>query len=338
MEMEKLDAIQNYFKPRAVDGTSLFLEMDDSGLAELVADKGGKRLKSVPASIKKDDYVKEITEVRASLKAQFSRARASLEKAMENRDAFSFAESIELLRHPVISPLIKKLVFQSGEALGFLCGAGLRSADGAQTALDSDCALTIAHCHDLFTLGKWHDYQRYAFDNSLVQPFKQIFRELYTVNEDEKSEKTVSRRYAEHQIQPKKTVALLKGRGWTVDYESGLQKVYYRENVIASMYALADWFSPADIEAPALETVRFFERKTGKPLEFDVVNPVLFSEVMRDIDLVVSVAHVGGVDPMASHSTVELRTVIVAETVRLMKLDNVTISGHHAKITGTRGE
>jgi len=129
METEKLDAIQNYFRPRAVGGTSLFLEMDDSGLAELVADKGGKRLKSVPASIKKDEYVKEISKVRSSLKAQFSRARASLERAMENRDAFSFEEASELLRHPVISPLVKKLVFRCGEEFGFLCGAGLRRAD-----------------------------------------------------------------------------------------------------------------------------------------------------------------------------------------------------------------
>jgi len=338
MEMEKLDVIQNYFKPRPVGDTSLFLEMDDSGLAGLVVDKGGKRLNSIPASIKKDEYVKEISGVKASLKAQFSRARLSLEKAMENRDTFSFGEAAELLGHPVISPLIKKLVFRSGEELVFLSDTGLRRVDSTETVLDEGAALTIAHCYDLFCLGKWLDYQRYAFDNSLVQPFKQIFRELYLVNEDEKSEKIISRRYAGHQIQPKKTVALLKGRGWTVDYESGLQKVYYKENVVASMYALADWFSPADVEAPTLETVRFFERKTGKPLEFEKINPVLFSEVMRDVDLVVSVAHVGGVDPMASHSTVEMRSVIVAESLRLMKLNNVTISGSHAKIRGTLGE
>jgi hypothetical protein len=34
------------------------------------------------------------------------------------------------------------------------------------------------------------------------------------------------------------------------------------------------------------------------------------SEVMRDIDVVVSVAHVGGVDPEASHSSIEMRSVL----------------------------
>jgi thiol-disulfide isomerase/thioredoxin len=312
--------------------------MNDAGLAELVIDKGGKRLKSVPASMKKDEYVKEINEVKASLKGQFSRARLSLEKAMENRDVFTFGEAAELLGHPVINPLIRKLVFLTGDESGFLTEAGIRRTDGVEIPLAGDAALTIAHSHDLFRLAAWLDYQRFAFDNGLIQPFKQIFRELYTVNEDEKSEKTVSRRYAGHQIQPKKTVALLKGRGWTVDYENGLQKVYYKENVVVTMYALADWFSPADVEAPTLETVAFYDRKTGKPLELETINPVLFSEVMRDVDLVVSVAHVGGVDPMASHSTMEMRSVIVTESVRLMKLTNVTVGGHHARIRGSLGE
>ena len=33
---------------------------------------------------------------------------------------------------------------------------------------------------------------------------------------------------------------------------------------------------------------------------------LVFTEVMRDIDLVVSVAHIGDVDPEASHSTIEM--------------------------------
>ena len=35
---------------------------------------------------------------------------------------------------------------------------------------------------------------------------------------------------------------------------------------------------------------------------------------MRDVDLVVSVAHLGGVDPEASASTVEMRAALLRET------------------------
>ena len=87
------------------------------------------------------------------------------------------------------------------------------------------------------------------------------------------------------------------------------------------MYALADWFSPADIEAPTLEIIRFFDRDTGEIVDLEKIPPILFSEAMRDMDLVVSVAHVGGADPEASHSTVEMRTAIALEPVSYTHLD-----------------
>ncbi|MCL1988556.1 MAG: DUF4132 domain-containing protein [Firmicutes bacterium] len=365
MEIEKLDSIQKYFVPKVLDKgnkkgeTSVFLEISADGSAQIIAEKlekseksatkkgeksddyektAVKRLKSVPAALKKEPYVLELTEIRNSLKEQFRRSRGSLEKALENGEKFEFSEIMELRKHPIICPIIEKLVFRSGEILGFLADGGLRSANGELQLIGETDELTIAHSHDLYSLGQWTAFQRYAFDNALIQPFKQIFRELYLVNADEQREKTVSRRYAGHQIQPQKTVALLKGRGWTVDYENGLQKVYYKENIIANMYAMADWFSPADIEPPTIETVQFYDRKTYKNLDMQQINPKIFSEIMRDLDLVVSVAHVGGVDPMASHSTVEMRAVIVAESVRLLKLANVTFTERYAKIKGEYGE
>lgn len=130
-------------------------------------------------------------------------------------------------------------------------------------------------------------------------------------------------------------LALLRDKGWTVDYEEGLQKVFCKENLIVRMYAMADWFSPADIEAPTLEEIRFFDRKTNRPVDLNEIPPVVFSETMRDMDLVVSVAHVGGVDPEASHSTVEMRTAIAKELAVLLKLTNVEFIGSHAKIYGS---
>jgi hypothetical protein len=113
--------------------------------------------------------------------------------------------------------------------------------------LNEETTLRIAHCVDLHEHSVWSDYQHYCFKEKLIQPFKQIFRELYVPTPDELKEKSVSRRYAGHQIQPKKTLALLKTRGWKVDYEEGLQKVYHKEGFQVKLYAMADWFSPADI-------------------------------------------------------------------------------------------
>ncbi|MEO0341306.1 MAG: DUF4132 domain-containing protein, partial [Bacteroidota bacterium] len=136
----------------------------------------------------------------------------------------------------------------------------------------------------------------------------------------------------------KKTVGLLRGRGWTVDYEEGLQKVLHRDQLIAKVYALADWFTPADVESPTLEEVRFLDRKAYREVPFSQVDSIVFSEVMRDIDLVVSVAHVGEVDPEASHSTIEMRRVILEETCRLFRLENVQLKDNYAIVNGELGE
>ena len=59
---------------------------------------------------------------------------------------------------------------------------------------------------------------------------------------------------------------------------------------------------------------------------------------MRDLDLVVSVAHRGGVDPEASQSTVEMRASLVRETAALLKLKNVVVDGTRIAIKGERAE
>lgn len=225
---------------------------------------------------------------------------------------------------------------------------GQKSTDGdivqpsencAQTVrhieLSDDTRLTVAHPFHMYMVGKWHDIQKYVFDNKIVQPFKQVFRELYVKTEEEMNMEH-SLRYAGNQIQPKKTLGCLKSRHWVADIEDGLQKVYYKENIVAQIYALADWFSPADIESPTLEWVVFSDRKTGKEMRIKDIPDIIFSEVMRDVDMAVSVAHAGGVDPETSHSTVEMRKAIAEFTMPLFRLTNVTFTKNHAVIEGKR--
>ncbi|MDR2633351.1 MAG: DUF5724 domain-containing protein [Treponema sp.] len=337
METRKIESLRGYFENKSCGEYQVRVVINEGGEASLVCEKKGKTFASLPAALKKDPYVLACKETAAALKAQYKRTRENLERIMVNRDTFPFGEIKALMDHPVVAPLLSKLVFVSLKDQGGEVAAAGTFCELAD-ALEDARLVRVAHPFDLYILGRWLDYQHYAFEHKLVQPFKQIFRELYLLNEDEKAAKTVSRRYAGHQVQPKKTLALLKSRGWTVDYEAGLQRVYYRENLYVKLYAAADWFSPADIEAPSLETVEFFDRKTHKAVLLEHIPPVIFSEVMRDIDLVVSVAHVGGVDPEASHSTVEMRAGILRELLQILHITNVSVEGRHAKILGTLGE
>lgn len=338
MEIEKINSIQSFLVPETVGESEIHININELGKPEIIVTKAGKTLKSIPAKLKKDPYVNDLKLVHKSLKEQYSRARSMLEKAMEGEERFTASELGALSKHPIIYPLIKSLVFKSRDSLGYFENGGLVGADGQSIILGAEDECIIAHPVHLYESGQWSAFQEDIFTREVVQPFKQVFRELYTPTTDELESGTISRRYEGHQVQPKKAAALLKSRGWTVSYEEGLQKVYYKENIIAQIVALADWFSPADVEAPTLEWIQFTHRKTGAAIAFTDLPQVIFSEVMRDIDLVVSVAHVGGVDPEASLSTVEMRTAIIGETVRLLKLTNVELKGSHGLIKGTLGD
>lgn len=344
MEARMLEQLTSLFEPYALDkDTSVRLTVDEEGKTELEVTSKGKRMKSVPARFKKDGYMEQLKQAKTELTDQYRRAKRELERSMAEQSHFRASELAALAASPVLRPLVAALVFKADQQLGYFTAAEdgtlrLVEPGGDTWGLAAKDELTIAHPLDLYESGEWSEYQRDLFARGIRQPFKQVFRELYLVNADERAGKAGSRRYAGHQVQPSKTVALLRGRGWTVSYESGLQKVHYRDNIIATIYALADWFSPADTEAPTLETVEFLDRKTYQRIPVDQVPPVLFSETMRDIDLVVSTAHVGGVDPEASLTTIELRKVIVEESLRLLKLSNVKLDGNFARIEGKLGE
>ena len=323
-----------------IDDTQLQLVVDEEGKADIIVTKGDKTLKSIPDKYKKSKEVEALKEGKTYLTKQYSRTRLSLEQAMLSQTLFTVAELHRIMEHPVVKAMLSKLVLFNPENQdsGFWQDGKLLSAEGILTPLKADDKLLIAHPSHLFYAVQWDLYQKYLFDKELKQPFKQVFRELYVPTKDELETSNRSERYQGHQVQPQKTVALLRSRGWTVNYEEGLQRVYHKEGFRATIYAAADWYTPSDVEAPTLEYVVFYSLKDGKEVPMKEINPVIFSEVMRDVDLVVSVAHVGGVDPEASHSTMQMRAALARESARLFKLSNVEVKERHILVKGKLGE
>ena len=323
-----------------LDDTTIKLVVDEQGKAELEVTKGDKTLKSIPDKYKKNKEVEALKDSKTYLTKQYSRTRLSLEQAMLSQTLFTAAELAKILEHPVVKAMLSKLVLFNPEsqASGFWQDGHLLNAEGEKITLKASDKLLIAHPSHLFYAVQWDLYQKYLFDKEIKQPFKQVFRELYVPTKDELETSNRSERYQGHQVQPQKTVALLRGRGWTVNYEEGLQRVYHKEGFRATIYAVADWYTPSDVEAPTLEYVVFYNLKDGKEVPMKEINPVIFSEVMRDVDLVVSVAHVGGVDPEASHSTLQMRGALARESARLFKLTNVEVKERHILVKTEHGD
>ena len=342
LEGVKIEQLRPLTEPREISGVSVWLGISEDGTPDLNIEKNGKPQKTLPKELAKDEYIIELKEAVKQLRDQKRRASRSFEMAMVSRAEFNAAEVAGLLNHPVLHGMVSALVFASGGKIGFPVLSGgvpaLIGASGNNQKIDQNDALIIAHPHDFIVKKCWSDYQRHLYQNNIVQPFKQVFREYYPVTQEEFDAVNVSRRYAGNQVQPHKAAALFKARGWTADYDEGLQRVWHKENLIALVFAQADWFSPSEIEAPAIETVRFYSRDKYEPVAFADIPPVIFSETMRDIDLAVSVAHAGGVDPEASHSTVEMRIAIARELLSALSIGNVSFQSAHAQIKGSLGD
>lgn len=315
-----------------VDGVTVRAEMNEAGEAELHIARGDKVLKNLPPALKKNPDVVALRDAVKELDATRSRMRTALEEAMVRGDHFQNQELQDLSQHPVIAPMLKNLVWVLNERhLGFWQGDTLKTLDGNEKI--GEQALRLAHPHDLFTNGHWREYQAHLIEHHLAQPFKQVFREYYPLTPAEQDAKR-STRYEGHHVQPAKAAALLKSRGWVSVYEEGTRKTYHAEGINVWIDDTLGYGTPNEVEGMPLHAAYFMRRDEWEPMPLADVPPRLFSETMRDLDLVVSVAHVGGVDPEASQSTVEMRESLLRETLRLLKLKNVRLENGHALIDG----
>ena len=309
------------------------LSLDDQARPVVAVRKGEKELKSIPPPIKKDKKIAALTERVADIRRQASSIRRSLETAMCRGDAFTGEELRAWCGHALLTPLLGRLIVVGEGILGYpdKGGKALRDYRGKLEPVKASETLRIAHPHDLLETDHWHDWQHECFQAERMQPFKQVFRELYVLTRQEKKE-TVSHRYDGQQVQPKQALALFGSRGWNTG--EGVFKVFHDQGLTVDVSFATGVTTPAEVEGWALAGVSFRRRDEFKPLKLSAVPSRLFSEVMRDLDLVVSVAHAGGVDPEASASTVEMRSGLVRETCSLLKLKNVRLKSSHAVIDG----
>jgi hypothetical protein len=149
-------------------------------------------------------------------------------------------------------------------------------------------------------------WRRWLEANEVTQPFKQAHREIYILTDAELQTGTYSNRFAAHIIRQHQFAALAKERGWTYR----LQGAFDSHNVptlLLPQWDLAVEFwvnSPEGHEGTsqagiylhlATDQVRFCDAAgTSRPLT--EVPALVFSEVMRDVDLFVGVCSVGN-DP-----------------------------------------
>lgn len=312
---------------------TMTLTLDDRAQPQVSVERAGKPLKTLPKSHKDEKQFTNLSDRSRELKRQASRVRGSLEAAMLRGDVFTGVELGQVARHALLKPMLERLVLIGEGIMGYPDKQGkvLRSHDGTLEPVKKNENFRIAHTFDLYAAKEWDHWQRECFRAERLQPFKQVFRELYVVTSQEKADKTKSRRYAGQQVNPQQAYALWGQRGWNVD--EGVFKVFHGQGITVAVQFNYGITTPLEVEGLTIETVQFVDREHNV-VELSKVPTRIFSEVMRDLDLVVSIAHRGGVDPEASASTVEMRSSLLQETCDLLGIKNVKLNKSHAVIKG----
>src|SRR5204862_202844 len=141
-------------------------------------------------------------------------------------------------------------------------------------------------------------WRRYLADQEILQPLRQVFREVYLLTEAEQSTRVYSNRFAAHVLRYRQAYALMRSRNWRTAFSHDNEATrdfdgYGLRAVLSYSMAAVD---PGSYEAGYCTTgqVRFVRvtGRAGDPVPLADVPPAVFSEAMRDVDLFVGVASI----------------------------------------------
>jgi len=176
------------------------------------------------------------------------------------------------------------------------------------------------------------EWRQWLMDHEIRQPFKQAYREIYLLTDAELNTRVYSNRYAAHILRQHQFNSLCAAKGWKnslrlmVDDtfppatkilpQWGLRAEYWIEGIGDQygtdtnetgtfLYLTTDQVRFYRVDAAENHahaggggylTRRWFGTANAEPLPLEEIPPLVFSEIMRDVDMFVGVASVGN-DP-----------------------------------------
>ena len=271
-------------------------------------DQHGKELKGVPASVKQHHggEWKDLQRTVKDMERMLSAHRMRIERLLLTQRAIP----IETLRtcylnHPLLADMSRRLIWQ------FECGPGIwqngRMIDDTEREIDLAAQKSAVLWHPVSsgvqTILHWRCWLE---DHNIRQPFKQAHREVYLITDAERQTRTYSNRFATHILRQHQFAALCEQRGWeyrlmgqwdshntpTLELPAFGLRVQYDVNFPQDESEVSGHSIYLLIRTGAL---RFLDAGL-MPRALESVPPIIFSEVMRDVDLFTGVASIGS-DP-----------------------------------------
>src|SRR6185369_14514343 len=270
----------------------------------------GTPQKSVPAQIRAEhsedlaDLKRAVKEIPAVLAAQ----RDRLERFCRSPHDWSLETWRELyLDHPLVGAVARRLIwwFREGDEERAAVWRTGRFVDAAGATFDPEPASRVRLWHPLdATAGEVASWRRRLAALTITQPFKQAHREIYRLTDAERETGTFSNRFVGQVLKQHQLAALCAQRGWIYKLQGqwdshNLPFLFLPEQGLR----IELWVEPyAEDEVSAnaiyLYVVTGRVSFTGEsgPCRLEHVAPRSFSELMRDVDLFVSVCNAGN-DP-----------------------------------------
>lgn len=292
------------------------LRVADSSKTELRWIKpDGRTQKSVPAAVKEQfpEPLKALKQTAKEIEKMLPAQRDRIEQLYLQQRSWSLRDfRSRYLDHPLVGSIARRLIwhFENDDkaADGIWHNGALVDSNGdTLNWLTDETRVELWHPigHTVDQVAAWRDWLE---RHEVRQPFKQAHREVYILTDAERQTETYSNRFASHIIRQHQFSALCQQRGWryTLQGDFDSHNTPYVEIPPWEMRA-EFWVDPAgggegNLSASfiylylATDQVRFHRMHDQGPLSLADVPPLVFSEVMRDVDLFVGVASVGN-DP-----------------------------------------
>lgn len=278
----------------------------------------GNVMKSVPSTVKKSaSLTNKLKEIRKELK-EIQKVYAAQKQRIDNQfildrtwDMASFQKYY--LHHGLVCPITSKLIWtfqkegRSAEAI--LLDSQWHTVNHEIIDwIDEETEVKLWHPvnADEQTIIGWREKM---LELEWKQPIKQAFREIYLLTDAELNTRTYSNRMAAHILKQHQFNSLAGLRGWKYSlmgaYDDGRDnetcQKYLPEYQITAEYwidelAQEDQFNDAGIWLYIATDQVKFKDQNDQVIELVNVPKMVFTEVMRDVDMFVGVCSVGN-DP-----------------------------------------
>jgi uncharacterized protein DUF4132/uncharacterized protein DUF5724 len=314
LELNSAQVLAPFFAPAGVGDYKVWVEIDSYRPQLRVQNAAGKLLASPPPAIKRDPAFVAIRETFDETKEQLRRFMRVLETRMKRGTAVPLGQIEASRAHPVMAPIVASLVWiDDAGNVGLLRDGGLAGPHGTVTPQGTQ--LRVAHSVDVLdrpdgaaALAAW---QRWLVSNSTVQPFKQMFREIYVPTPAELEADDTSQRYAHRTLRTGPAQGILQSRNWMSlgEFEGSSQKLDLGGGVLAMCEFTGNghYFT----EQATCETGVIVFWSGAEKLRLADVPKAGFSEAMRDIDLLVTVAGTDGGESYYSAAVISSRAELL---------------------------